>query len=547
MNEVSIPSQDGTLPTITVTEDEIHNKFICYIKSDKYDDIVILMGNRIWAYCIPCKKYISYDSSNIRKHYLALHVSKDNKLFIHEINKILKLMIELNAPNTIVEKQVFRNVFPNFPKDRKTFTKNFDEMYLLTKDNIIQYLNVVNNINLYIDEWTRFDLNFVGIFCSTEKKDALLACGVPKDISRRSDDLAKYIKKIVNSFKINNKINFCSSDCARNMINAIIKSNYTWFPCCCHVVNKAVEKAFRSIPEINTICQKVTSLTASTKFKQYLLSIDAGFWTIPSFSQTRWLSIGTMFKRLKDYHDTIKSYINSEYNINQIYFNDIEWTSIFILSDIIDEMNQCIKDLESKSKSGFFFALLYLLKIIKIISPKFKNNGYIEAYELINNYIINKIRNNKEWAHHLFLSAILNPNINLEKDEVVPEEIKEFYSNAINEILCNITVIEPQSINLDNFGMREVNNNENQYVQYKKLPYPGNVDVVDFWEQHKLIFPNLYKLARKYIGLYPSSACIERTFSMAKSILSDKYGGITPKNAEKRIFLYVNEDFTPDE
>ena len=52
-------------------------------------------------------------------------------------------------------------------------------------------------------------------------------------------------------------------------------------------------------------------------------------------------------------------------------------------------------------------------------------------------------------------------------------------------------------------------------------------------------------ISKKYFGLYPSSSCIERAFSMAKFVLDDKFAALNPDNAEKRIFLYINNDFIP--
>ena len=67
--------------------------------------------------------------------------------------------------------------------------------------------------------------------------------------------------------------------------------------------------------------------------------------------------------------------------------------------------------------------------------------------------------------------------------------------------------------------------------------------VDEFWNQNSSCLPNLSKIAKKYIGLYPSSSCIERAFSMAKNVLDDRFGAIDQENAEKKIFLYINNNF----
>ena len=164
-----------------------------------------------------------------------------------------KLLIEINAPSLIVEKKVFRDLFPSFYKDRETYTNNLSKLYTATKMNIKVYLESVDYINIYVDEWTRFNLNFVGIFCSTIEKDALLACGLPNNLSRSSNALGEYISSQLSSYNIQNKIRFCSTDCAPNIASAIINLKIDWNPCSCHVVNKAIEKALNTIRVLRNI------------------------------------------------------------------------------------------------------------------------------------------------------------------------------------------------------------------------------------------------------------------------------------------------------
>ena len=71
------------------------------------------------------------------------------------------------------------------------------------------------------------------------------------------------------------------------------------------------------------------------------------------------------------------------------------------------------------------------------------------------------------------------------------------------------------------------------------------VCIYEYWIVHSHDLPELFLISKKYFGLYPSSSCIERAFSMAKFVLDDKFAALNPDNAEKRIFLYINNDFIP--
>ena len=160
-------------------------------------------------------------------------------------------------------------------------------MYRNAKNNVAKYLSSVEAVNIYVDEWTRFGLNFVGIFCSTIEIDALLACGIPNVPERSAIVLQEYIKKELRSYNIQDKIGFCSTDCAKNIARAITDLELTWNPCCCHVVNKAVEKALKTIPIIFQIQQKVSSLSNSTKLKQFILEKKSWIFNHPNIFQNK--------------------------------------------------------------------------------------------------------------------------------------------------------------------------------------------------------------------------------------------------------------------
>ncbi|XP_057681081.1 E3 SUMO-protein ligase ZBED1-like [Corythoichthys intestinalis] len=64
---------------------------------------------------------------------------------------------------------------------------------------------------------------------------------------------------------------------------------------------------------------------------------------------------------------------------------------------------------------------------------------------------------------------------------------------------------------------------------------------LDYWEQHKHIYPNLYKLAITLLCTPASSVPCERVFSKAGEILSKKRNRLKPKTLEMLIFLNKNE------
>lgn len=64
---------------------------------------------------------------------------------------------------------------------------------------------------------------------------------------------------------------------------------------------------------------------------------------------------------------------------------------------------------------------------------------------------------------------------------------------------------------------------------------------LDYWELHRHVYPNLYKLAITFLCTPASSVPCERVFSKAGEILSKKRNRLKPNTLEKLVFLNKNE------
>lgn len=80
-----------------------------------------------------------------------------------------------------------------------------------------------------------------------------------------------------------------------------------------------------------------------------------------------------------------------------------------------------------------------------------------------------------------------------------------------------------------------------QVESYLKIPLrPRDEDPLIFWREHKNVFPELYKLVVRFLSAPPSSVYSERTFSEAGNIYEEKRNRLTPRNAQKLIFIHHN-------
>lgn len=70
-----------------------------------------------------------------------------------------------------------------------------------------------------------------------------------------------------------------------------------------------------------------------------------------------------------------------------------------------------------------------------------------------------------------------------------------------------------------------------------------NGDVFNLWEEMKTVYPNLYKLARKYLLIPATSVPAERLFSKAGITMSKTRNRLLGKRMEKILFMSdCNED-----
>lgn len=78
----------------------------------------------------------------------------------------------------------------------------------------------------------------------------------------------------------------------------------------------------------------------------------------------------------------------------------------------------------------------------------------------------------------------------------------------------------------------------NKYLTLSLLP--RQEDPLMWWKQHAKEYPNLSKLAVKYLSPPPSSVNSERLFSAAGSIYTENRNRLSPENAEKLLFIMKN-------
>lgn len=69
---------------------------------------------------------------------------------------------------------------------------------------------------------------------------------------------------------------------------------------------------------------------------------------------------------------------------------------------------------------------------------------------------------------------------------------------------------------------------------------PRKLDPLIWWKDHKVIYPNVFKVMLMRLCVPSSSVLCERTFSKAGYTMTDRRNRLSFKNTEQLLFLNTN-------
>lgn len=191
-------------PRITIPRATNNASIIIAQKHKKYSYIYLMIGTKL-AYCEKCNKYISSDSGNISKHINSKHLTIEQ--WVCSVDDIIKFISKNSLPHAIIKSDSFIKLFPYIIPSYDTFEKKFHELYLVIQTKIRTILNNANYYSLCLDEWTRYNYNFIGITVTVDDKYYLLSLTCPDDISRSAEVISRTLNEGLSYYGIDkNKI-----------------------------------------------------------------------------------------------------------------------------------------------------------------------------------------------------------------------------------------------------------------------------------------------------------------------------------------------------
>ncbi|XP_023217521.1 zinc finger BED domain-containing protein 4-like isoform X2 [Centruroides sculpturatus] len=404
-------------------------------------------------------------------------------------------------------------------------------LYSESVNNLKSILSQVKNVGVTTDIWTSVSnqtyLTVTAHFIHDDEMHARVLCTRKLINTLTAENIGSVLSTILKEWDVFDKVVTVVSDDKANIKSAIIdylkKHHHS---CVVHTLNLSINEAINLITELNTVIKKCRGLVRYfkhsvlfiEKLKKVQVQMGYPILKVKQDVATCWNSSLIMIERLMEIKDAL-SVVITDLPKARDFLNEEEWN---ILKDCVAIMKplQHLTTLLSgemyptmSSVVPLFRGLHHLLKNIKPETPvgeKLKNELIITISRRFGFLETNKI---------VAKSTFLDPRYKKigfgvpKNSDEAQTWINEEMSDLLRESDIQIVKNQEQSTSTRSFS---TNTNavweyfDDKVAQRSKNP-------LEFWKNHKQIFPELYQLAIKYLCIPGTSVPPERVFFKRKT------------------------------
>lgn len=343
------------------------------------------------------------------------------------------------------------------------------------------------------------------------------------------------------------EINFVT-DRGSNIVKSL--RNYKRNNCIAHFVNNIAGAALgpvkKTIKKVSRIVKylKVTGLNT-------LLEIR-----LTSYVPTRWNSVYQMLDTFLKCWSKIEEILSNRNNEFLQIFSRLSHSKLVAIRNYSELYNVLTTEIEgdlSVTSVKICPVVEYFIShneikdddisIVKLM--KKEGSKYFETNQnvIADNYVIYAFFNplnkkfeaishiDKKLAFSNILQILSEIEPGLEPDEI--RNVNESFSGTGNSSILDIFNDKNMVQNL------HCNDEFEKYLNYN---VEKQFDLLEWWKDHKLIFPRLYNFFITIAGLPASSASCERLFSYASNFLTVKRNRMRNDTLEDLMFMYMNDE-----
>ncbi|XP_076645577.1 general transcription factor II-I repeat domain-containing protein 2-like [Halictus rubicundus] len=454
----------------------------------------------------------------VRASYLVSQIlaKKMKPFFYGEIVKECLLAIADAAfPNQ-------KDIISKISLPRFTVARRIDELLENIEESLRTHISKIEWISLAVDESCDiYDTAQLAVFLrGTDSNFNVMeefASLVPIVGTTTGDDIYREIKTVLNVLNIPmEKIVGISTDGARAMSSMNVEN-----------LGAKVLKMSNVLPPIIKIVNFIRSRGVNHReFKEFLKDIENVYGDILFNTEVRWLSRGTMLKRVYDLKNEIKLFLEMKDNpFSQ--FDDKDWMCDFAFCvDITQHLNELNIKLQGKNKlvTEMFDKIKAFEQKLKIWNQQLKSNSTV-------NFAILRKENPSETKKYAMEIQILQKEFSSRFTNFRENQTKfDIFSSPFNIDLERI----PEEFQMEIIDLQNDTEIRNKFQNdFYKLHFPATK------------FPLLATHARQMMSLLGSTYMCEQLFSKLKIIKSDRRNRLDDERLKNCIRVAVSS-ITPN-
>lgn len=500
---------------------------------------------------------------------------------------IAKFVASTCSTYSIVESEGFVNLMrvasPNYVvPSRTTFSeRKIPELYTRMKEHLMLKLSAAQYVSITADGWSADNSSqFLGVTCTTLDADwkmdtYTLACR-EMNVAHTGMNIANTIMEVLEEFGVHKeKVVAVTTDRGANMLAAVKELGLNSVPCFAHVLNTIVSKLWdhASIkPTMQKIRKMHNVLAFSPKAQRTLQELQNTHQKpkhkFPSACATRWWSELRQVVFVLDQQAALADFLN-QFDEGKHKYLLLEHKELRMLA-ALKPLLLTLEKFEVTLSAELQVTSSIVLKSVEDIKAKlaepigdildtgvfqFRKHLQERAKQLGEIFDAATIE-----SSHLHMATFMDPRF-----DTIDEDAMEQIARLDAQTAVAAVAAKTKPINIDPakatalgelFGGDssdddESNGSDAQRINEELRRYRCKpkvklrVDISEWCQQRKGVYPILSVLARKYLFITATSVPSEGIFSVGGRVMTESRRSMTDEHVEQLVFLSKNKSSLP--
>lgn len=388
-----------------------------------------------------------------------------------------------------------------------------------------------------------------------------------------AENIAARLELIIGEYDLNGKITCITSDAGRNIVKST--RDCLCFPlvyCFGHSLNTAIDNLFSEFSNLVSKMKAIQNVfgysnNACRDLKKKQVQLNYKIVAIPSYCKTRWWSMLKLMTVIANQRIVLNSFFETyskEKFVNNIITLE-EYQDLVNLIKLLEIIQIFTDKMSSEKKITASMIIPLCCKFESQLKKVELKDGEIIREKCLNcimDVLNQRYFDNFECYAFLAKCSALDPRFKLKyiKTESKKEATKQalelessgdFYGNkdvTVNEKSSTSPVkkkVKLSSLFDSDSDCEDESNKTNKEIEsfFRSPMVHIDDDPIAWWKCNKNSYPNLFKLAMKYLCAQATSVPSERVFSKSGNIVEDHRTVLTPEHVEELVFLACNKHF----